>query len=76
MNIGIVINTSWNIYHFRKEIIESLIENGDSVIAIAPRDQFSKKLEEIGCKYVEVSMDNHGVNPLKDYFLFRNLKKI
>lgn len=76
MRIGIVINTSWNIYNFRSSLIKRLIQEGFKVIAIAPEDSFSSKLINLGCTYRPVKMDNTGANPLKDYRLYLELKRI
>ena len=76
MKIGIVINTSWNIYNFRKGLVEALVSDGHQVFAIAPKDEYSEKIPSLGAKYVEVEMDNKGTNPIKDYLLINRLKKI
>ena len=67
MKIAIVLNTSWNIYNFRLGLINSLLKNGHEVYAIAPYDEFSSKLIELGCKYEKVTMDSRGANPVKDF---------
>ena len=69
MRIAIVINTSWNIFNYRKGLIKSLLANGHEVIAIAPKDEFSNELINLGCKFVDLPMDNKGINPFKDIFL-------
>lgn len=80
MKIAIVLNTSWNIYNFRMGLIGSLIKHGHEVIAIAPEDEYSGKLEEAGCQYEKVTMDSRGANPLKDmaltYELYRIYKRV
>ena len=76
MKVAIVLNTSWNIYNFRMGMVQSLINEGVEVYAIAPRDDYSELLEEAGCKYVEVKMDSRGANPFKDSMLILELRKI
>ena len=80
MKIAIVINTSWNVYNYRKGLIEAFLEKGWEVIAIAPPDPYSSKLEELGCSFVPIKMENKGMNPLSDLLLtvrfFRLYKKI
>ena len=46
--IAIVINTSWNIYNFRVGLLKALQKEGYRIVAIAPHDTFSHKLEELG----------------------------
>ncbi len=73
MNVAIVINTSWNIYNFRKGLIQSLLLNGYKVTAIAPHDQFSDLLREIGCTFIPLKMDSRGANAVRDLQLIFEL---
>ncbi|MBC7390653.1 MAG: glycosyltransferase family 4 protein [Opitutaceae bacterium] len=70
MRIAIVINTSWNIFNYRKGIIKALLNEGHEVIAIAPEDEYSIELQTLGCKFINLPMDNKGVNPYNDTILF------
>ncbi len=79
--IAIVINTSWNIYNFRVGLLKALQDEGYKIVAIAPKDNFSHKLEELGFEYYEVKMNNKGTNPFEDlkliadyYKLFKTIK--
>jgi len=76
MKIAIVLNTSWNIYNFRLGLIKALLAEGHEVIAIAPIDEYTPKLVELGCVYEEVKMDSRGANPVKDIALTFELFKI
>ena len=81
MKIVISINTSWNIYNFRSGLVKFLQSEGHEVIAIAPKDEYSDRLEkELGCKYFPIKIDNKGSNPFKDlkltYVYYRLYKKI
>jgi len=73
MKIAIVLNTSWNIYNFRKGLVNSLMDKGNEVITIAPKDHFSSKLRDMGCQHIPVKMDSRGANPLKDFLLIFEL---
>jgi glycosyltransferase involved in cell wall biosynthesis len=46
------------------------------VIAVAPQDDYSSKLIELGCKYEKVVMDSRGANPIKDLGLSMELFRI
>jgi len=74
--IAIVINTSWNIYNFRRGLLKSFQEEGYKIIAIAPRDDYSKKLEGLGFEYHEIKMNNKGTNPLEDIKLMWDFYKL
>jgi len=73
MKIAVVLNTSWNIYNFRKGLISSLMDKGNQVITIAPKDQYTYKLMDMGCKHIPVKMDSRGASPIKDFFLILEL---
>jgi len=72
VRVAIVINTSWNIWNFRRGLVKALQAAGHEVLAIAPPDDYSGRLEsELGCRYVPILMENKGTNPLKDAQLTR-----
>ena len=67
MRVAIVINTSWNIWNFRASLVRALQTAGHEVLAIAPPDEYSQRLEtELGCRFVPILMENKGTNPVKD----------
>lgn len=72
MKIGIVVNSSWNIYNFRVGLIKAFLQNHE-VIAIAPDDGYRKPLEEMGCKFEPVPMECKGTNPINDALLIKRL---
>lgn len=70
MKIVISANTSWNLINFRSGLIRNLIANGFEVVALAPEDQHSCRLADLGCSFVPIKMQNHGVSPIQDALLF------
>lgn len=76
MTIGIAINTAWNIYNFRSGIIRHLISKGHEVVAIAPRDEYVERLEEMGCRFRDLPMSGSGVNPFSDLLLLWRIRRI
>ena len=75
MKILIVANTSWYIYNFRLGLIQAFSELGYETPTLAPKDQFSAKLKEIGCHHVHLEMDNKGVNPVNDLMMRKRLSE-
>jgi len=69
-------NTSWYLYNFRKNTILTLINAGYDVMAVAPEDKYSKKLEGLGVEYVNIYIDQGGSNPLKDLATFLSFVKL
>lgn len=81
MRIAIVLNTSWNIYNFRMNLIRTLLSSGHEVHTIAPVDEYTKNLTEAGCIHHKVRMDSRGANPVKDsalilelYLIYRRIR--
>lgn len=74
--IIIALNTAWNLHNFRTGLIRGLIDEGFEVIAVAPIDDYGHKLAEIGCRYISLPMENHGMNPGTDLQLFLGYLRI
>jgi len=68
--VAISSNTSWYLYNFRKNTSIALIDRGYQVIAIAPKDEYSAKLSELGCELIDIDIDQGGANPLRDIKTF------
>ena len=68
----ITINTSWNIFNFRVGLLKALQKEGYKIVCVAPYDDYSKKLEELGFEYYEIKMNNKGTNPVEDMKLIRD----
>jgi glycosyltransferase involved in cell wall biosynthesis len=69
-----VANTSWFLYNFRLSLMQTMRNLGWQVLAAAPRDRFSKKLEDHGLKFVDLPMDRKGTSPLSDLRLLYRLR--
>ena len=76
MRVAFCINTSWNIFNFRKILIDHFLEEGYEVHCIAPRDDFSSKLIELGCHFHPINLEAKGSNPIKDLLFGWRLSKI
>ena len=55
---------------FRRELIESWLNNGHEVVAAAPGTAVQGVLKEMGAGYYELPLERTGLNPLKDLKLF------
>lgn len=76
MKVTIVLNTSWNLYNFRLGLIDALQQEGYVVTLIAPEDEYSDKLRELGYDFIPVAMDRRGINPGRDLAFFFRLYRI
>jgi glycosyltransferase involved in cell wall biosynthesis len=73
-------NTSWYLHNFRKNTISRVLQLGHEVYCLAPKDNYSIKLQELGATYVDISLDKGGRNPFHDlrtiisiFFKIRNI---
>lgn len=64
------------IYNFRKELIERLVKCGYKVVVFMPVTEETKKIETLGCEIVDVPVDRHGMNPIRDGKLLSRYKKL
>jgi glycosyltransferase involved in cell wall biosynthesis len=70
VKVMIALNTSWNLFNFRAGLICSLVAAGYEVVAVAPPDDYSLRLQALGCRFVPLPMDNKGTHPGRDMLLF------
>ncbi len=73
--IAFVANTSWSIYKFRLFVIGKLVENGFSVIVLAPRDPYTEHFENLpGLTFIELRHFNaKSISPRQDLLLYNEL---
>jgi glycosyltransferase involved in cell wall biosynthesis len=62
-------NTAWSLFNFRAGLIRTLVKEGYDVVVVAPFDEYAARLPSLGCRYVALSMDNKGINPVRDLIL-------
>ena len=76
--IAIVANSTWNIYNFRLNIIKKLIDKGNTVIVIAPLDEYISYKERFpSVKHISLkSLSRKNTNPLLDFKVFLELRTI
>ncbi len=68
-------NNDMGLYKFRKELIETLLEEYKVVISL-PEGPFVENLIQMGCEFVETQFERRGTNPVQDLELFRYYKKL
>ncbi len=56
----IALNTAWNLYNFRANLIRALVAAGYDVVATAPPDAYADRLPALGCRFVPLPMASHG----------------
>jgi len=76
MKIAISINTTWNVVNFRLGLIKALQKDGHEIIAISPSDEYVQKLNSVGVKHYNITMNPQGTNPLEDFKIIKAYKKL
>jgi glycosyltransferase involved in cell wall biosynthesis len=77
--IALVSNSAWSVYNFRLDIIRSLQHDGFDVLVIAPPDEYSKRLEDAGCRVHPIRFNNRTLSPIADigfYYQLRSAYKL
>lgn len=64
------------LYSFRKELIKTLLNDGNEVFLSIPEDENNGYFFNLGCKIIATPVDRRGMNPIKDVKLIRLYKKI
>ncbi len=75
-HIIMTVNAAWNIWNFRRPLVEDLLAAGDRVTVLAPRDESVCNLRALGCHFVHLDMDVKGLNPLQDLALVRRYRRL
>jgi glycosyltransferase involved in cell wall biosynthesis len=76
MKIMLTVNAAWNIWNFRRPLVEALAGDGHMVTVLAPPDDAVPELERLGCRVRPLKMSVKGLNPLEDLKLQRRFSRI
>lgn len=66
MRIVITANTSWYILNFRSSLIRSLVEAGHRLHVVAPRDEYTAELQQLGVTFHQLTLSQRGKNPFRE----------
>lgn len=69
MKILLSVNSSWNVINFRSGLIKKFLAHGHEVVVVAPQDQYSGQVVDLGCRYVGISLDQKGMSIWEDFKL-------
>lgn len=76
MHVLMTVNAAWNIWNFRRSLVEALSGDGHRITVLAPPDDAVPELERLGCRVRPLEMSVKGLNPLEDLKLQRRFGKI
>ncbi len=74
--VAVVINTSWNVYNFRLNLLRAIQREGYRVVVIAPRDAYSDKLTAEGFFFEDLKLNNDSTNTIREIVLFLDLLRL
>lgn len=75
MRVMILANFDVGLYQFRKELIQELLKDNEVIISL-PYGELVEPLKKIGCKFIDTPVDRRGINPVTDFKLFNNYRKL
>lgn len=75
MKIIIFSNTSWSLYNFRYELIQSLNQK-NQIHLLSNKDKYIKELNNIGCQTSFIKLDSQNLNIFKEIILFIKIFKV
>lgn len=73
MKIAFVANTCWNIYNFRKGLVQHFLKRGDEVIVLAPEDEYTSRIEDWGVRCIHTPLEGTGSNPFSELGYIRKI---
>ncbi|MDE6748843.1 MAG: glycosyltransferase family 4 protein [Lachnospiraceae bacterium] len=73
--ILILANSSGGLYDFRNELVTKLLEEYQVTVSL-PDEVRTKELSEEGCKVIYTPINRRGVNPLEDFKLLQNYRRL
>ncbi len=69
-------NVAWSIYHFRKSLLLELQKQGHEIYAVAAKDDYAVKLDELNFHFHPININNNSKNPVGDIKLVYKYIKI
>lgn len=76
--IVLVANTAWNIWNFRRSLIETLVREGAEVVCLAPPDGYEKRLETMeGASFLPLRrLSRKSLSPFDNLRTFAELVRL
>lgn len=76
MKVLVLANRDFVLYNFRVELLEKLLKENNEVYICLPEGPKVKYMIDMGCKFIPITIDKRGTNPIKDIKLINTYKKI
>ncbi len=76
MHILMSVNAAWNIWNFRRPLVEGLRRDGHQITVLAPPDDAVADLQSLDCRVRPLEMSVKGLNPVADFRLERRFRHL
>ena len=76
MKILICRNTDSGIVMRLTNLIRTLVSEGHEVVVASPKKTAFQTLIDMGCRFIEVSIERHGTNPFTDMSVYKRYRSI
>ena len=76
MRILLASVTDSGIYRTRSEFISRLLQEGHSVTIVSPRSETADKLILMGCKFIEICIQRHGISVFEEIKVINQYRRI
>lgn len=74
--IAIISNDHAWTYNLRREIIDAFLSRGHRVVVIVGYGKKVEDLKAMGCEFIDVPIDRHGMNPFREIKLIGQYRKV
>lgn len=75
--ILVLANKTSGLHSFRKEVMKAIVDEGyELYVSVPDEDERIKFFKEIGCHIIKTSFDRRGMNPIKDFKLLLEYRKL
>jgi glycosyltransferase involved in cell wall biosynthesis len=74
--IVILLNSTWNAYNFRSNLIRQLCDSGYKVIVVAPKDEYVEKVIQLGCEHYDIHLSGSSKSPISNFILLLHYLKV
>lgn len=76
MKVLITSITDSGVLRVRSELIRALLNEEHSVVVVTPPSNVYQEIESLGCSFIPININAHGLNPIKDLVVVRTYRKI
>ena len=76
MKVLVLSNSDKGLYNFRKELLEKLLEKNYQIYISVPNGERIEDFKNLGCEYIETSLERRSTNIIKDFKLMKFYNKL